>query len=98
MKVVIDTNVFIAAFISPSGKSSVLLEHCATLHEIVCSELILDELREKLTDKFYRDLSAVADALDLWRTRLQVVSSLQLEESASRDSDDDVVLGTALAG
>jgi putative PIN family toxin of toxin-antitoxin system len=45
MKVVLDTNVLIAAFIT-RGSSSDLLEHCIRQHEIVTSEFILDEFRQ----------------------------------------------------
>lgn len=98
MKLVIDTNVFIAAFISPSGKSSELLEHCATFHTIVCSEYILDELQEKLIGKFRRKPLDVRDALDLLRTRIQLVTPAPLEKPVSRDAKDDPILGTAIAG
>lgn len=98
MKLVIDTNVFIAAFISPSGKSSEVLEHCATFHTIVCSEYILEELREKLLGKFQRKASDVNDAVDLLRTRIQIVKPVTFEGPVSRDAKDDPVLGTALAG
>ena len=98
MKVVIDTNVFIAAFISPTGKSNELLEHCATFHTLVCSEFILGELRAKLIDRFRRKPSDVRDALDLLRTRIQMVTPTLLEEPVSRDAEDDPILGTAITG
>ena len=44
MKVVLDTNVLIAAFIT-KGVCSELLEHCLRRHEIIMSEFILDEFR-----------------------------------------------------
>lgn len=98
MRVVIDTNVFVAAFLSPRGKSNELLERCVTLHEIVCSEYILDELREKMIDKFQREAGDVADALDVLRTRIQIVTPAPLDEPVSRDAKDDPILGTAVAG
>ena len=98
MKLVVDTNVLIAAFISPSGRSHELLERCATLHIIVCSEFILEELREKLVNKFKRDSQDVDRAIDLLRRRIQLVVPVMLEKPVSRDPEDDPVLGTAVAG
>ncbi len=98
MKVVIDTNVLIAAFISPRGRANELLEHCATYHEIVCSEFILDELREKMIDKLKRTPADVAEAIDLLKTRVQIVTPAPLDKPVSRDAEDDSILGTAVAG
>ncbi len=44
MKVVLDTNVLIAALIS-RGACADLLEHCVLRHTIVSSDVILSELR-----------------------------------------------------
>lgn len=51
MRVVLDTNVLIAAFIA-RGVCSELLEHCVRHHTLATSEFILNEFREKLTSKF----------------------------------------------
>lgn len=51
MKLVLDTNVLVAAFIA-RGTCSELLEYCAVRHEIVLSPAILDELGDVLTRKF----------------------------------------------
>jgi len=98
VKIVLDTNVLIAAFISPSGRSHELLERCATFHVIVCSEFILEELRDKLVNKFKRDSPDVESAIDLLRTRIQLVVPTSLEQPISRDPKDDPILGTAIAG
>lgn len=98
MKIVIDTNVFIAAFISPRGKSSEVMERCFTLHEVVCSEFILNEFRDKMLGKFKREPSDVAEAISLLRARLIMVTPAELSKAASRDTKDDPILGTAIAG
>lgn len=98
MRLVIDTNVLIAAFISPRGKSSEVLERCIALHEVVCSEFILTELHAKLIQKFRRDPADVVDAISLLRTRFEIVTPEKLKAPASRDANDEPILGTALAG
>ena len=51
MKIVLDTNVLIAALIA-RGFSHQLLEHCALRHTLFTSDFILEETQEKLIGKF----------------------------------------------
>ena len=50
MRVVLDSNVLVAAFVS-RGTCHELVEHCARNHEIIGSETILDEFRRTLLVK-----------------------------------------------
>ncbi|GEM_PF-6380239 len=57
MNLVLDTNVLISAFIG-KGFCHSLLEHCLCVHSCITSEFILNEVREKLMEKFkYSDES-----------------------------------------
>jgi len=51
MKLVLDTNVLVAAFIS-DGVCHQILEHCFLKHEVVLSNRILVELDDTLQEKF----------------------------------------------
>ncbi|NKQ35339.1 MAG: putative toxin-antitoxin system toxin component, PIN family [Chloroflexi bacterium] len=97
MKVVLDTNVLIAAFIT-QGVCHELLEHCVYHHEIIISDFILDELRQKLTGKFKYSIQDVTDVGNLLLSVAQIVTPIVFESPVSRDPDDDFVLGTAVAG
>jgi len=97
MKVLLDTNVLIAAFIT-RGVCSDLLEHCIHRHKLVTSEFILNEFREHLVGKFQYTMSEAEEAVELLRSKMEVVMPATLKHPACRDPDDDVVLGTALAG
>jgi putative PIN family toxin of toxin-antitoxin system len=97
MRILLDTNVLIAAFIT-RGVCSDLLEHCIHRHKLVTSEFILNEFREHMIGKFQYSVSETEEALELLRTKMEVVTPVQLEHPVCRDPDDDVVLGTALAG
>ena len=97
MKLVLDTNVLIAALIT-RGVCSDLLEHCVQQHEIVTSDFILGELRENLIHKFKYSVQDTEEAVGLLRPRMEVVVPAALESPVCRDSDDDTVLGTAIAG
>ncbi len=97
MKLVLDTNVLIAAFIT-HGVCNELLEYCALNHEVVLSPFIIAELEDKLVGKFgYSDREAEGVAR-LLRSRFAVVTPGKLEQPICRDPDDDNILATALAG
>lgn len=97
MKLVLDTNVLIAAFVA-HGMCNELLEHCAINHEIVLSAFILNELRDALFRKFGFSRREVHDVVQLLKSRAILVTPQKLREPICRDPDDDHVLGTAIAG
>ena len=51
MNVVFDTNVILAAFLT-HGASAEVVEHCITEHQVFVSTFILDEVEDKLRNKF----------------------------------------------
>ena len=97
MRVVLDTNVLIAAFIS-RGQSSELFEYLARRHTIVLSKFILDEFQDKLRSKFGVSAARTREAIELIRARADIVKSPSLKSPVSRDPDDDYVLSTAQTG
>jgi len=97
MKVVLDTNVLIAALIA-RGVCSELLEHCAARHEVVGSEFILSELAEQLLRKFGYEGPEADEAVSLIRSTMKLVAPEKLEIAVCRDPDDDAILATAVAG
>lgn len=97
MRVVLDTNVLIAAFIA-RGACHELLEHCALHHSLVTSEFILAELKEKLTEKFKFPTERADEVDALLRSRMEIVEPTSLDSPVCRDPDDDNILATAAAG
>ena len=97
MKVVLDTNVLIAAFIA-RGTCSELLEHCAYNHILITSSPLLQELEDKLADKFRYTRKETRDVKTLLDHTLEIVEPTPLNPPVCRDPDDDVVLATAVAG
>ncbi len=97
MRVVLDTNVLIAAFIT-RGACSTLLEHCFNQHELITSDFILNEFRDKLTQKFNFNKQDIEEAIQLLQSKMEIVVPSTLEVPVFRDPDDDQILGTALAG
>lgn len=97
MKILLDTNVLIAAFITP-GICNELLEHCLRRHQVVLSEFLLTEFHTHLVHKFHFRTREIRGAVELLRSRTIVVVPTTLPNPVCRDPDDDQVLGTALAG
>jgi putative PIN family toxin of toxin-antitoxin system len=97
VRLLLDTNVLIAAFIS-RGACHELLAHCIYNHEPVTSKTLLREFQEKLVEKFRFTLSEARDAAALLASRLEIVEPKALSKPVSRDPDDDLVLAAAVAG
>ena len=96
MRVVFDTNVVLAAFIT-HGASAELFDHCLTEHTIICSPFILDEVADKLLNKFHFPKTKVDDLIRFLRSEVEIVEPSVLPKQVCRDADDDVILATALA-
>lgn len=94
MKVTVDTNVLVAAFIS-RGVCHDLFEHLARSHSIVTSEFILTELRRVMVEKIHFSDSKADPVIDFIRGRAVMVQDTELGESVSRDPDDDWILSVA---
>lgn len=97
MRLVLDANVLIAAFVA-RGVCAELLEYCVREHEPVTSAAILEEVRRNLVDRIKVTASQADQTVKLLRTRLRVVVPVPLGGQVCRDPSDDVVLGTTIAG
>lgn len=96
MRVVLDTNVFVAAVVA-DGLCRDLVRVRVLPHTIITSEPLLRELRTTLRNKF----AAGPDELPLLsqlNEEAEIIRPARLRERVCRDKDDDVVLATALAG
>ncbi len=98
MRVVLDTNVLIAALIASDGSCAKLVKHCLQYHTVISAEYILSELSDKLTKKFKRQPADVADTVAFFREQFTMVEPVVLNNPVCRDANDDQILGTALAG
>ena len=97
MKIVLDTNVLIAAFIA-RGTCHELLEYCVHEHELVASGFILDEIRKALVKKFHFSGQEATAVVALLHTRMTIVTAEPLPVPVCRDQDDDNIISTAIAG
>jgi len=97
MKVLLDTNVLLAAFVA-RGTCHELFEHVARVHELIASEYILEEFKKGMTQKLKLPPADAAEADDLLRSRTTLVQPADVRSSECRDPADLPILGTAVAG
>lgn len=101
MRIVLDTNVFVSAVISPLGASAELLDRWNDDdYELVTSEEQFDELSEVLVyPRITKRLKPEARQTLLKRLREAALFVTGLPEiSLSEDPDDNLILATAVAG
>ena len=97
MKIILDTNVLVAAFIT-RGVCSELLDHCIRHRELITSEFILGEFQQHLRHKFKYNTVEIEKAIKLLSLKVVLVTPVVLSGKICRDADDDAILGTAVAG
>ena len=95
IRVVIDTNVYVSALVFGGKPAAVLQLAESGAFQVVVSATIKDELVETLTTKFGWPSSRAEQAgRELWHEAYWVLRPQEVE--ASRDPDDNPILGCAL--
>jgi len=97
MKLVLDSNVIIAAF-ATQGICHSLLEHCLYSHTLFFSEDLLREISIKLQTKINIPKPLVQEIISFLENHAQIIFPQPLEQKVCRDPDDNNVLGLAITG
>lgn len=97
MKVVLDSSVLVAAFISRAGVCANVMEDVLAHHELALSSYILDELTRKLTEKFDFRVADVREVRRFLEEAVEVVAAASLPPDSCRDPEDVPVLGAAVS-
>lgn len=97
MRVFLDTNVLAAAF-TTRGLCADVVRYVLAEHQLVSGEVMLDELRDVLANRFKLPASATKDILDLVRSQEVVAKPKKAASLAIRDPDDGWVLASAIEG
>ena len=95
MTIVLDTNVIVAALVA-KGLCHEVVQRCIRAHAMASSAPLLDELEATLRDKF-TIAPEVQTFLQQLRRQIRIVDVSPLSIPVCRDSDDDLVLATAVA-
>lgn len=98
MRVFLDTNVLVSAFIA-RGLCADLLELILMEHELVVGEVVLVELKSVLLEKLAAEPALVERVELLLRKRSQAVTKPEATLSLGlRDPDDEWIVASAVAG
>lgn len=97
MRIMLDTNILISAFIFKSKKINELIEVLSNEHEIVICSYCVEEMKEVINKKFNVDKKSLEKFLETFSFEL-VYSPSQLEEKKFeiRDEEDYIILYTAI--
>lgn len=93
-KVVIDSNVIIAAF-ATRGMAQALFELCLDRYEVIISEHILTETSKALKNKIKVNDEKIHEIITFLKEFCTVTEYKKLKEKISRDSSDDNILALA---
>lgn len=96
MKVVLDSNVVIAAFAS-RGLCYAVFELCLSEHQIIMSKTLLKEIDRGLKKKVMLPKSLVDNVLDFLISESEITIALEVPHDSCRDPSDLEILGIALA-
>ena len=92
MRVILDTNVILAAF-AGRGLANAVFELCLDKHEIIISEHILSEVQRNLQKKLKMPKDKVLMITEYLREFCTLSNYKRLDKEACRDKDDDKILG-----
>ena len=97
MRVYLDTNVIVSAFIA-RGLSSEVFKIILAEHQLVLSTTVLEELQKVLSDKIKLPSSQIKEIIE-FLNNFEVISNFDINKSVRlRDSDDIPILSAALFG
>ena len=97
MRVFLDTNVLAAAF-TTRGLCADVVRYVLAEHQLIAGDVILDELRDVLANRFTLPAATTKDILDLLRSQEVVAKPKKPASTPIRDSDDAWVLASAIDG
>ena len=97
MRVVLDTNVLLAAT-ATRGLCELVLSECLQHHFIINSEPILTEFSRHLVGKFKLPEAQAGEIVKFIRGSSRMVEPTEVPAAACPEASDLMVLGTAIAG
>lgn len=98
MRVVFDTNIFIAAALKGGFSEDILKMASSNIVTLICSEDILNELFEKLTDKFEWNKRNAEFFVETIKDISEMTKTEEKLSVITRDPNDNKVLECAVSG
>ena len=97
MRVILDSNIFIAA-VASRGLCEAVLELCLERHSLISGEGILGEVDDKLRTKLKVPARVAAEYMKFQRQNVELVKPEKVDPKACRDPNDLMVLGLVSPG
>ena len=97
MRVFLDTNVLAAAF-TTRGLCADVVRYVLAEHQLIAGDVILEELRDVLANRFKLPAATTKDILDLLRSQEVIAKPKKPASIPIRDPDDAWVLASAIDG
>jgi putative PIN family toxin of toxin-antitoxin system len=97
VRVVLDTNVIVAAF-AARGLCAEVFEVCLEKHNVIISDYILSEVQEKLDRKIRLPKNYISEIIAYIKDIAEFVNPVFIAADVCRDSDDADIIGTAVGG
>jgi putative PIN family toxin of toxin-antitoxin system len=91
MKIVLDTNVWISAFLF-KGVSLRVVNFSVSNYRIYSSFFLKNELEDKLTNKFLLEPGLLTELMDRFKNLTYAIECTTPLPSACRDKDDNYIL------
>jgi len=98
MKIVLDTNIFIAAALKGGFSEDIIKMAANGIVVLICSEEILLELYKKLVKKFAWTTADAQFFVDTIKDVAEIVANKEKVSVIKNDPDDNKILECALAG
>ena len=97
MKVMLDTNILISAFIFKSKKIYELIGKLSTKHKIVIATYCIEELKDVVDKKFKVDKNVIKEFLESFPfEKVESPTTVERKLFQIRDEDDYIILHTAI--
>ena len=94
MKIILDSNVIVAAF-ATRGLCCSLFELCVDRYTIIISEHIVSEIYRNLHEKLKMTANKVDEVISYLKKFCEIHQYEKLKENICRDRDDDEILALA---
>lgn len=96
MRILFDTNVLVAAFIT-GGNCYEVIEHSTGEHELYYTDFIIEEFRRVLKKNFHFSDSSTDEFVRFIKKYFAKGENAKAVENVCRDTDDDQILADAVA-
>lgn len=98
LKVIFDTNVYIAALLRPGLSEELVRRGLRGDFEVIICDEIIQELKHKLNNKFHFSSEKISEYIDIINEKTKTVKITNKLNIIKPDKDDNKIIECALSG